>query len=39
MELVFVTFESESSREAVESRVRARAQQFRDVAGLLQEFY
>jgi heme-degrading monooxygenase HmoA len=39
MEIVFITFESESSLEEIESRFRERAQQFRDMAGLLQKFY
>jgi len=39
MEIVFITFESESSLEEIESRFRERAQQFRDMDGLLQKFY
>ncbi len=39
MEIVFITFESELSLEEVESRFRQRAQQFRDMDGLLQKFY
>ena len=39
MEIVSITFESESSIEGIESRFRERAQQFRDMAGLLQKFY
>jgi heme-degrading monooxygenase HmoA len=39
MEVVFITFESESSLEETEARFRERAQQFRDMDGLLQKFY
>ena len=39
MEIVFITFESESSLEEIESRFRDRAQQFRDMEGLLQKYY
>lgn len=39
MEIVFITFESESSLEEIESRFRDRARQFRDMDGLLQKFY
>ena len=39
MEIVFITFESESSLEEIGSRFRDRAKQFRDMAGLLQKFY
>lgn len=39
MEVVFITFESESSLEVIESRFRDRAKQFRDMAGLLQKLY
>jgi heme-degrading monooxygenase HmoA len=39
MELVCITFESESSLEEIESRFRERAPQFRDMDGLLQKFY
>jgi len=39
VELVCDTSESESSLEGIESRFRERAQQFRDMDGLLQKFY
>jgi heme-degrading monooxygenase HmoA len=39
MEIVSITFESELSFEAIESRFRERAHQFRDMDGLLQKFY
>jgi heme-degrading monooxygenase HmoA len=39
MEVVFITFESESSLAETEARFRERAQQFRDMDGLLQKFY
>jgi heme-degrading monooxygenase HmoA len=39
MEIVCITFASESSLEEIESRFRERAQQFRDMDGLLQKFY
>jgi heme-degrading monooxygenase HmoA len=39
MEIVFITFESELGLEQIEARFRARAQQFRDMDGLLQKFY
>ncbi|SFR61903.1 Putative mono-oxygenase ydhR [Halogeometricum rufum] len=39
MEIVSITFESELSLEQIETRFRARAQQFRDMDGLLQKFY
>jgi heme-degrading monooxygenase HmoA len=39
MEIVFITFESELRFEEIETRFRERAQQFRDMDGLLQKFY
>jgi heme-degrading monooxygenase HmoA len=39
VELVCITFESEVRLEEIESRFRERAQQFRDMDGLLQKFY
>jgi heme-degrading monooxygenase HmoA len=39
MEIVCITFESELSLKEIESRFRERAQQFRDMDGLLQKFY
>lgn len=39
MEIVCITFESELSLEEIEARFRDRAQQFRDMDGLLQKFY
>lgn len=39
METVCITFESELSLDKIESRFRERAQQFRDMDGLLQKFY
>jgi heme-degrading monooxygenase HmoA len=39
MELVCITFESELRLEELESRFRERAQQFRDMDGLLQKYY
>jgi heme-degrading monooxygenase HmoA len=39
MEIVCITFESELGLEEIEDRFRERAQQFRDMDGLLQKFY
>ncbi len=39
MEVVFVTFESELSPEALEETLRERAEKFRGVDGLVQKFY
>lgn len=39
MEVVFVTFESELSPDALERTLRRRAQKFREVDGLVQKFY
>lgn len=39
MEVVFVTFESELSPDALEKTLRERAEKFRAVDGLVQKFY
>lgn len=39
MEVVFVTFESELSPDALERTLRERAEKFREVDGLVQKFY
>lgn len=39
MEVVFVTFESELSSDALERTLRKRAEKFREVDGLVQKFY
>jgi hypothetical protein len=39
MEVVFVTFETELSNEELEETLRARAEKFREVGGLVQKLY